>query len=159
MNEPDLSWGEPEKEKPMDDITLADFERLCKEAYEIHAKVKALEEEAKGYSGTLAQMQEKIRLYMQKYNKSSYKTQWGTLVCAKKFQVKLPDTEADRQALYAYLREKGHFEHLVSVNHMKLNSYYKQELDAAAESGNIDFTIPGIKEPKVYEYIQMRGAK
>lgn len=153
-----MSWEEV-KEKPMDDITLDAFEALCAKAYELDTQIKALDQEKKGINETLAQVEQKIMAYMQKYNKTSYKTQYGTIVFAKKFQVKLPETESDKQAMYAYLREKGHFDNLVSVNHMKLNSYYKQELEIAVEEGNIDFKIPGIKEPKVFEYLQLRGAK
>lgn len=149
-------WGEPE-EKKMEPITLEAFEKLIADAYELKANIDALEEQKKSLQFNLTSLQAKILLHMEQHNKKSYKTQHGTVVAATKFSVRLPDTEEKQIEFYNYLRERGHFDNLISVHHAKLNSYYNKELEAAQERGDIDFKIPGIDEPKSYVQIQMRG--
>lgn len=149
-----MSWGE--EEKKMEDITLQEFEDLCTRAYELKKDLDLLDLQKKSVNENLMQVQQKILIHMEAHNKKSYKTQHGTIVAATKFQVTLPKTPEQLEAFYSYLKSRGHFDNLISVNYQKLNSYYKQEMEAAVEAGNIDFKVPGIDEPKAFTQIQMR---
>jgi hypothetical protein len=156
FGDPDMVWGE-EPEQPMDDITLHDFELLCAKGYEIKALIAAIDDTKKAHLETLAQVEKRVLSYMEKYGKKSYKTSQGTIVASTRFQVTLPKTPDDVKAFYDYLKAKGHFDELISVNYQKLNSYYKQEMEVAREEGNIGFKIPGIDEPKAHTHLQFRG--
>jgi hypothetical protein len=45
---------------------------------------------------------------------------------------------------------------MISVNSQTLNSFAKKELEAAKETGDIDFKIPGLGEPTLTEMIALR---
>jgi len=163
--EKNMTWADPNEtwnpdargDKQLEDITLHDFEMLCAKMYEIQNIIDAIDETKKSHNKTLSQIQEKVMAYMDKYHKTSYKTSQGTVVKATKFQVTLPKDPESKSALWNYLKSRGHFDELISINHQKLNSYYKQEMEVAAEEGNIDFKIPGVDEPKAYTYLQLRN--
>lgn len=88
--------------------------------------------------------------------KSSYDSSFGKIVIQKRFSVRQPKDPEEREKFFNYLREKGLFEDMVSVNSMTLNAYYKQELETARQEGNFDFAIPGLSEPTVVEYVTLR---
>jgi len=150
-----MSWDYEEQE--MDNITLQEFEELCAKSYGVKDMVDALEDQVKGLNETKAAIDQRIIMHMQKHNKTSYKTQHGTVIAATRFGVSLPKDPDQLDALYGHLKKAGHFENLISINHMKLNSYYKQEMEVAKEKGDFDFKIPGVDEPKAYTYIQLRS--
>jgi len=103
--------------------------------------------------------QEAVRI-LKEMGKTSYKSEHGTLTKTVKWSVTLPKTEADRAEFFAYLKEKGLFEGMVSVPSPTLNSFYMQEWEASKDPSDpmaaLDFRIPGISEPKSYEALSFR---
>jgi hypothetical protein len=70
----------------------------------------------------------------------------GLVSLAERLSVKTPKSPEDREAFFSYLRDKGLFDQMISVNSATLNSFYKNEFEAAKERGDDDFKIPGINE-------------
>ncbi len=58
--------------------------------------------------------------------------------------VATPKTEAERLAFFGYLKKIGEFDNLITVNSQTLNSWYKAELQAAEQRGDIEFDVPGL---------------
>jgi hypothetical protein len=79
----------------------------------------------------------------------------GTVSTRNNFSVSVPKGDS-KEIFFNWLKEKGDFENLITVNSMTLNAYYKDEMAKAVEEGNVDFHIPGLEEPKLYKTLQLR---
>lgn len=107
----------------------------------------------------LTQMENEAMRMLQSVGKKSYKGEQGTITRVVKWRVNLPKTPEARDAFFAYLKEKGLFENLITVNSQQLNSFYMQEWDQVKENDPMEalnFRIPGIEEPKEHETISFR---
>ncbi len=103
--------------------------------------------------------QESVRV-LNALGKKSFAAEAGLLTKTVKWQVKQPETEEDKQKFFAFLKERGIYDQLISVNSQKLLSLYLQEWEAAKQSGDpldaLNFRIPGIKEATSYETLSFR---
>lgn len=70
----------------------------------------------------------------------------GKIVVAFRTSVKTPKTPEDKEAFYTYLKNRGLYDSMISVNSQTLNSLYKAEFEEAMNRGESDFAIPGLKE-------------
>jgi hypothetical protein len=84
--------------------------------------------------------------FLQKNDLKNYRAPAGLCTVTFLNSVKTPKTPEAKQAFYAFLKEKGHYDELVSVNSQKLNSFYKEQFELARERGDTDFEIPGLTE-------------
>ena len=83
----------------------------------------------------------------------------GTVFRQQNFSVKVPKDPAQKKALFDWIAShKGQdvLDNMISVNSMTLNSFYKAELAAAQEAGDIKFKMTGIGEPEIYTTLGMR---
>lgn len=62
----------------------------------------------------------------------------------------------DRDKLFAYLKEIGKLDDLLSINSMTFNAYCKLELEQAIAAGNVDWRMPGTGEPNIQRSIRFR---
>jgi hypothetical protein len=145
-----------QSKEALPEISLQKFEELVAKAYELRAEVEALEEQTKAKNKELFALQSRILAHMLELEKTSYDSAKGKLIIQKRFSVTQPKDPDSRMQFFSYLRSKGLFEQMVSVNHQTLNAFYKAELEAAREKGDFDFTIPGLGEPTYMEYLTMR---
>ena len=143
----------------LDDITLKEFELLCDLEHACRVKADALEEQLKAVRENLSQAQYKIIAYLKQYEKNSYKTRHGNYIIQQRWTTSMPKDPEDREKFFGYLKDKGIFEHLITVNHQTLNSWFKQEFEAAKDEQNFDFKVPGLSEPKVFETLSLRSTK
>ena len=86
--------------------------------------------------------------------KTSYSANSGTIFVQHRTSVKVPQ-DAARAAFFEYLKVKGLFENMITVNSATLNSFYKTELVEAVDAGNADFEIPGLT-PSIMEVLSFR---
>lgn len=149
-------WGSEEKSWDAASISIPEFTALIQEAYDLKQEVAALELQQKGVQEQLSKIQFKILDVMAKTNQTSFKTEFGQVVRNKRFSVKHPKDPDSRKAFFQYLQDKGVFENMVSVNSQTLTSWYNLEMQAAAEKGNVDFSVPGIEPPTYAEYLTMK---
>lgn len=77
---------------------------------------------------------------------TSYAGPNGRVGITHRTSVKTPKSPASRELFFAYLKEKGLFDSMISVNSNTLNSLYKSELELSTSRGEPDFSIPGIDE-------------
>lgn len=126
--------------------TLSDLNALIDRI----ANLRAQEEEAsrvKKEINELLEIEEARMIEMLASNQlTSYKGPGGKVVLAYRTSVRVPKEGNDKAALFEWLREKGLYDQLVSVNSQTLNSLYKSELDEAKERGETDFAIPGLRD-------------
>lgn len=137
------------------EVTLKEFENLCQELFQLREEKEAIERTLKAKNAEIDKLQSTILLHMKDLEKTSYDSAKGKLVVTTRFTVTTPKGEA-KDEFFSYLKERGVFEDLVSVNSQTLNAWYKQEMEVARETGNFDFQIPGIGEPTAYEQVMLR---
>lgn len=96
---------------------------------------------------------------MNEHKKTSYKSSIGLLIVSKTFTVKLPDSLTAKRAAYGWISEHEGAEKLetmLSINSKTFNKYYREKQEAAFDEGEVDFSIPGVDEPKFIEKFSVR---
>lgn len=88
----------------------------------------------------------------------SFKSQLGTVSKSVRTSVKIPREESDREAFFSYLKDRGLYDSMITVNSQSLNAFYKKELESSIERGDTEFSIPGINEETINEILSFRKA-
>lgn len=145
-------------------VTVTELQKLCAEACVLQDEIE--EATAKWITPRatrLKEVQSKIQAHMEQSELEKFIVKgYGTFSVQSNFSVKVPGTEEHREAFFAYLKERGIFESMITVNSATLNAWYKQELAAiaakaeAGEDVDPDFKIPGIEEPKDFNVLRFR---
>ena len=90
-------------------------------------------------------------------NKKSYKLEGvGTFTRVMKEVIATPKTIEDKRHLWNWISEKYDrdvLDDMLSINHAKLNSFYRQE---AEKSDDPAFAVPGIAAPTAVENVSFR---
>ncbi len=133
-------------DKPIDEITMSQLDALGVRIFSRKKNIADLEEEVAKLKAGLVEMQSKMISTLERFGRSNYTVPGeGMLIKSQRSTVTLPKTPEDKSAFYQYLKDRGIFEQLISVNSNTLNSFYNREADIAAEEGrSIGFSIPGI---------------
>lgn len=140
----------------MSEVTVSDVEQMIEKAFQIRGEIDALKAQMSEKSAELDGFQQKILQFLTEFDKTSYRAGAGMVVKQTKFSVSMPKDPDAKARFFRYIKERNLFEDLVTVHHQTLNSFYNAELEAAKETGDIDFGIPGIDEPKTYEIVAFR---
>ncbi len=150
-----------DEDKPMSEVTMSELDALGQKIFEQKKLCEEAEHLLNQRKAWLANMQAKMISVLEKFGRSNYSIPGaGMLIKSERLTVTLPKTPEDKQAFYTYLKEKELFEHLVTVNSMTLNAFYKKEFDIAAEEGRaVGFKIPGISDPKTITTLNVRKGK
>jgi hypothetical protein len=138
-------------------VTVAELDDLVRQIFDKRLVIEEAEAVVSGHNKELAKLEEKAVVYLKELGRDNYRTEWGTVSILEKWRVNLPQTDEDKQAFFQYLREKGLFDRLATVNSNSLNSLYMAEWAAAQEEGKgMEFSIPGIGAPKLFEALGKR---
>lgn len=135
-----------------------DLNALIEQGYQLKKLIEEQENTAKRLREDLLKMQNQILEKMKELNLTSMKHRDCTVIKTSRFTVKNPSTAEEKKAFFDYLQQKNIFEDMVSVNSMRLNAWYKEEIEAAIQSGNFGFKVPGLAEPTAFETISFRKA-
>ena len=142
-----------------EEVTVQGLEDLAEQMAILRAEIDTDKEALSEKNGLLEEIEQKFLAHLKDLGKSSYKSNFGTISRTEKWRVNLPDSDEAKQQLIGYLREKG-LESMLTVNSNTLNSYFNREWDAVKENGDpeeaMNFTLPGLKEAKMYESISFR---
>lgn len=103
------------------------------------------------------EIESKIIIGMESNELKSYKNKYGQLTISQRFSVKLPQSPEAWEIFWSYLSENGIEEALKTVNHMKLNSWYREEMENAKARGDIDWHPPGLEQPGFQPILSVRS--
>jgi len=139
---------------------MQEFIDLVKSVWEQKAVVENIKERLKEETAKLEGLKKDTIKQMEageldKFNVPGF----GTVSRQKKFSVRVPKTPEDKLALFQYISEhKGEdvLRNMLSINSNTLNSFYKEERAEAVEEGDIDWALPGVKDPEIYWQLGMR---
>ena len=143
----------------MSDITVSQLEAEIQEAFELRSKY----EEAKNISNQeyekLEAKQRRIMGMLEKLEMDSYKGKAGTFSYSLVESFKVPKDLEGREKFFAFLKERGVYDTMISVNSRTLNAFAKEELAAAENAGELDFQIPGLEKGDPSPKFVMRKTK
>jgi len=143
----------------MSEVTVQDLETLAEQMAAMREDIEIDKKALSEKNALLEEIENKFLTHLKELGKTSYKSNFGTVSKVEKWRVNLPDSPEAKEQLFAYLMEKG-LKSMLTVNSNTLNSYYMQEWEQVKASGDaeaaMNFTVPGIKEPKLHETISFR---
>lgn len=141
-------------------VTIDQVETLAKQIAEKRLEKEAQAKVLSKVNEELEELEQLAVRTLKEMGKDSYRSEFGTISKVTKWRVNLPNSEENREAFFAYLKEKGLFEKMVSVNSNTLNSFFMQEWEASKDPSDplaaLDFRLPGISEPSSYETMSFR---
>lgn len=140
-------------------MTLAEMDKLLADMFSLKLEIEADEEKVSEKRKKLEGMKAQSVLAMKEHDRTSYKSDVGTISITEKWSVNVPQTPEDKKALFNHFKEKGQevLWKYATVNSNSLNSYFLAEWEAAKERGEgMGFTLPGLQEPKLFETLSMR---
>ena len=138
------------------DVTLKQLEDAAEELRKLKEEKDKLEAQVDEINAKTASIHNKLVEWMEEFDKTSYKSKWGTIICATKMSVKTPKDPDSKAQFFAYLDQKGIKDDILTINSKTLNSMYNAEMEAARERGETEFSMPGIEAPTVYKQISLR---
>ena len=141
----------------MSDVTVEDFEDICLKIKEQRAAVAEKKKERDALQLKLDELEAKAIAMLELSEKTSYKSEHGTVYMTTKESVKIPKALEDKEAFFKYLKELNIYHEVVNVNSQWLNSHFKEAKTKAMEEGNILFSIPGINEVTVNQTLGFRS--
>lgn len=157
--EQQMSWFE---EKTPTQTTVKEVDTLCELYFVAREQIEEKKAALKEDEENLKKVEAKIIEFLNEYGKSSWKTDRGTLTRVERWSVTTPKSPEDKQAFFEYLKERGVYDDMISVNSRTLQAFYREEQEQAVRSGKVatelDFKIPGIDEPKMVQTLSRRRA-
>lgn len=86
----------------------------------------------------------------------SVKMHGFTFYTAETETVKTPKTLEDKAKLFEFLRDKGLYDEMVSINSQSLNSLYRALSAEALEKGHLEFLMPGVDAPTSFRQLKLK---
>jgi len=148
-------WGEDEAPS---EVTLKDLASLMTKLKEMRDAKDAVKKQASEMEAEIGKLEQKLIEYLKDSGMTSHKANGVHIILTKRVSVAQPATPEDKQALFDYLREKGEFDGMVSVNAQTLTSWARREIEAKKEAGVFGWLPPGLKEPNEYDTLSLRKA-
>lgn len=136
--------------------TLEQMEALAAKIADLRLKEAELSDQKKRVSQELALEEGLAMEWLSEQCLTSYRSKVGTISIGYRSSVKTPKLPADREAFFNYLKERGLFDNMITVNSQTLNAFYKKELEAATDRGDPDYAIPGIGEVTIDQILSFR---
>lgn len=143
-------------EEAMEDVTLDAFEKLVDQCFELQAEIRELDLQRKEKNEVLNVLQEKVIAYLDKYKKKDHSGRKGNITVKVEAYPSVPKDPQKKKQFFWYLKEKGVFDDLITVNSQTLRAFYKEEQEMNKD--NPDFNIPGL-EPYERVKLHMRRKK
>ena len=141
----------------MSNLKLEDFNALGKELFEQRAKYETAKALSSEEYAKLESIERRVMTAMEEHDMKSAKIPGcGLVIMQVDTSYKIPRTAEDRAAFFGYLKERGIFDQMISVNSKTLNSFAKEEFLVSVKEGNVDFKIPGLAEPALSTSIKMK---
>lgn len=136
-------------------INLEELKELCKVMFEQKAHVAKLKEEKTIQEKIYTKMQETIIHHLELHELKTFDTGFGKVTRKNQPYAKV----LDKDALTAFLKERGIYEDMVTFNASKMNSYYKEEMEKAKEEMNLDFKVDGMDVSSNRVSLSVTGVK
>lgn len=147
------------KEEVKSSVTLEEMELLGKKILEGRAAVDGWADKKKEAEAEVVKYEQKMLEILHETSRTNFPLADGTSIYInRRLSFTVPKTPEQRAEFFNYLRDKGVFDNMITVNHQTLNSYCKAEFEAATGRGELA-SIPGIAPPTEFESIGVRSKR
>jgi hypothetical protein len=137
-------------------VTLKDMndflERMCR----IDVEIEALELQVKEKNKEYHALEARVLNILEASGQKGAECASGKFTKTKRVSVKQPATPEAKAAFFQYLKDKGDFDNMISVNSRTLSSYVKKEIEAQEEEGVLNFVPPGLEKPETIHYLSLK---
>lgn len=144
----------------MSEVTVKQLDELIEKL-----AAKEVEAEAQGAIMTtlnkeVAALEGRIVQYLKELDRESYDSPVGKFKIEEQWRVNMPADDNAKRALFDHLREREIFDKYATVNSNSLNALYMADWREAKEQGRgMEFTMPGIAAPKLFEKLKFKAVK
>jgi hypothetical protein len=108
----------------------------------------------------LALLEAKAVAWLDELGRESYKHPRGSIGVNEKWRFNLPQGDENKAKFFNYLRERGLYDKYATVNANSYNSFLLAEWEVAKEEGRgMEFSVPGVPEPKFFRALSTRKGK
>lgn len=153
----EMNWETPSE--PMSEITTAKLDQLTMAAFDARLdldKAKEVQAEKQAISDKCDRA---LLAALEAAGKTKWECEAGRINKQTRTAVTTPKEPEAREAFFNYLKEKGAFDALITVNYQTLNAFYNAEEERALSEGNVNFSIPGIGAPTVSQFLKLTRKK
>lgn len=149
-------WNEVEKEDVPTSVLDAAVESYHKaraehkECKDLTAKAYGVVKDAEGFM---------LELFAKTKKSKYFVDGLGTAYVINKHSVKTPKTVEEKELLFDYIKtEHGEdvLKDYLSINSARLNSFFNEQAELAAERGDADFQLPGVGAATVNQSLGFR---
>lgn len=130
-------------------ITIEEMNEQCKRVSELRSKEAAISQEKKAITNELEAEEIRLLEMLQESGNKSYRSPFGTAGFSEHTSVRTPKSQEEKEAFYAFLKQEGLYDKLISVHSTTLNSLWKSRYEEFKESNPNanpdDFKLPGIE--------------
>ena len=141
------------------EISAKGLDELQQNVFNKRAQYEEASDKAKEIKKELEQLQDNLIGELEALDRVSHKTSTGTVSYRYDETFRVPKGEESRQLFFGYLRDKGIFDDMITVNSKTLNSYAKEEAEVEEKNGNYDFQIPGLEKSPPRLIVSLRRNK
>jgi hypothetical protein len=141
MEQIDMEFEAPDVSK----TTIAELTEFCKSIVLKREEVEEFKKQYQEKNTELDKLEARMCETLEALGLTSFDFGQGEVQKRIRTSVRVPHGP-ERDEFFNYLREKNAFDALITVNSQTLNSWYKREVDIAAQSGQV-FNPPGLGLP------------
>lgn len=136
-------------------VTVEELDKIISEMTALRFEVEGFEEEIKNRNKRLADYKGMVAKFLKELDRDSFVGATGWKIYQKaKWSVKVPQDQLDKAKLFDFMRGQGVYDKYATVHAQAFNSYYMAEWEAAkAEGRGMEFEIPGVAPPVLFEDI------
>jgi hypothetical protein len=132
----------------MASVTVEELDLFIAEMAVLRSSIEQDKEALSIQEKLYAEMGQRAAKFLEELGRTSYKSQHGTVIRKEAWRYSLPKTEEDREAFFQYLKDKGVFDQLITVNSNTYNSFIRAEVEAADDPMAV--SIPGVPAAQLY---------
>ena len=145
-------------ENESESLTVADLDALIIKYFDtIQGEKKKAEDALTAVNISIQGMESRLVSALKALNRRDYKHPRGTVRIDNQWRVNLPANDLDKSLLFDWLKKKGIYDRMATINSTSLNSLWRQEREAAIKedpAAAVTFNLPGLGAPKLFEALR-----
>lgn len=138
-------------------VTVKEIDELLEQYLKLDEEKEALEAQVTEKNKAMMVISGRVTAYLKELGRDEFDSPLAKCEIDRKMSVNNPQTDEDKKALFAHLRERGIFEKYATVNNASLNALWKKDrAEAEARGEGLTFVMPGVPAPKIFESTKIK---
>lgn len=142
-------------------ISVAELDALVKSIMDKREEIDRLETIVSEHNKELSSLKEKIVSTLKALDREKYTSPYGTVYQREINSLSTPKTWEEKEALMEFIKSKSGEDGVrdfITFNNKKLVSFAKAEVDAREQEGDLNRSIPGCGDLKIFIDLGVRKA-